>query len=282
MDYNNKDSILQSIEKDLPLEHINVIDAHGHNGGSLGHWIPYDTPEGIIETLNRVGINKLCISSMKSLANDYKLGNQEMIDWTNKYPDKFIGLAVANPRYSEDIYNELTKCFESKGVLGIKIHPATYVHDHPINGSGYEPVWEFAKKNNCPVLTHAGPRTEFHTCGPEVIAKVASQHPGVNILIGHCGSYDSWQSLDEYISIVKQYDNLYLETSTMNRFYRAVDYMVNKVGDEKVIFGSDGPFHSIIAEFGSIVYARVSEKQKENILYYNIAKLLGIEKEIKK
>ena len=33
MDYKNKDLILQSIEKDLPLEHINVIDAHGHNGG---------------------------------------------------------------------------------------------------------------------------------------------------------------------------------------------------------------------------------------------------------
>ena len=106
MDYKNKDLILQSIEKDLPLEHINVIDAHGHNGGSLGHWIPYDTPEGIIETLNRVGINKLCISSMKSLANDYKLGNQEMIDWTNKYPEKFISPL---PIFSKVIFKKSSK-----------------------------------------------------------------------------------------------------------------------------------------------------------------------------
>ena len=111
---------------------------------------------------------------------------------------------------------------------------------------------------------HAGPRSEIPTCGPELIAEVARRHPQVNILIGHTGSYDSWLSLDEHIAITKQYDNFFLETSTMNRFYRAVDYMVQKVGSERVIFGSDGPFHSIIAEFGSMSM-RVSANERKRI-----------------
>ena len=271
-----RDSILAKFENDLPLDDILVIDSHGHNGHSRGHWIPYNDPPGMITTLDRVGIDMLCISSMQALASDYQSGNDEMIALTEEFPDRFVGYAVANPRYVDEIDAELDRCFQYEGVRGIKVHPTTYVHHYPINGPNYEPVWEFARRHNCPVLTHAGPRSEIPTCGPELIADVARRHPQVNILIGHAGSYDSWQSLDEHIAIVKQYDNLFLEISTMNRFYRATDYMVQKVGSERVIFGADGTLHSIIAELGSVVYARISEQEKLNVLGLNMARLLGL------
>lgn len=270
------DPILALVENDLPLDDILVIDCHGHNGYSW-HWIPYNTPEGILTTLDRVGINMLGISSMQALAGDYRAGNDEMITLTQKYPDRFIGYAVANPRYVSEIDEELERCFQFAGVRGIKIHPTTYVHSYPINGPNYEPVWEFAERHNCPVLTHAGPRSEKPTCGPELIADVARRHPQVNLIIGHAGSYDSWQALDEHIEIVKQHDNLFLDISTMNRFYRSIDYMVDKVGSERVLFGSDGPFHSIIAEFGAVVYARIGETAKRNVLGLNAARLFNLE-----
>ncbi len=277
MNVPERDAILERIENDLPLDDMLVIDAHGHNGGSWGHWVPFHDAGGIVTTLERVGIDKMCISAMKALATDVQAGNDDMIELTEEFPHRFVGLAVANPRFVHEIDDELARCFQHEGVRGIKVHPTTYVHDYPINGPNYEPVWEFARHHNCPVLMHAGPRSEIPTCGPELIAEVARRHPQVNILIGHTGSYDSWLSLDEHIAITKQYDNLFLETSTMNRFYRAVDYMVQKVGSERVIFGSDGPFHSIIAEFGSIVYARISQREKEDILGRNIARLLGLD-----
>lgn len=272
-----QDAILERINNDLPLDDFFVIDSHGHNGGSWGHWVPFHEGPGIVTTLDRVGINMMCISAMKALANDVREGNDDMIALTQEFPGRFIGLAVANPRYTDEIYDELERCFQNETVRGIKIHPTTYVHHYPLNGPKYEPVWEFAKKHDCPILMHAGPRSEIPYCGPDLIDDVAQRHPEVKILIGHAGSYDSWQSLDEHIAVVKKHDNLFLETSTMNRFYKAVDYMVQEVGSERVIFGSDGPFHSIIAEFGSIVYARISLQEKENVLGRNMARLLGID-----
>lgn len=270
------DPIKALVENDLPLDDILVIDCHGHNGHSW-HWIPYNDAPGIITTMDRVGIDMFCISSMQALAGDYRVGNDEIIALTEKYPDRFIGYAVANPRYVNEIEAELERCFQYEGVRGIKIHPTTYVHSYPINGPNYEPVWEFAKRHNCPVLTHAGPRSERHTCGPDLIADVARRHPQVNLIIGHAGSYDSWQALDDHIQVVQRHDNLFLDISTMNRFYRSIDYMVEKVGGEKVLFGSDGPFHSIIAEFGVVVYARISEEAKRNVLGLNMARLLNLE-----
>ena len=269
------DPIKVLVENDLPLDGILVIDCHGHNGRSW-HWIPYNDALGIITTMDRVGIDMFCISSMQALTGDYRAGNDEMISLTQKYPDRFIGYAVANPRYVDEIEAELERCFQYEGVRAIKIHPTTYAHCYPINGPSYEPVWEFAKRHNCPVLTHAGPRSERHTCGPDLIADVARRHPEVNLIIGHAGSYDSWQALDDHIQVVQQHENLFLDISTMNRFYRSIDYMVDKVGSERVLFGSDGPFHSIIAEFGAVVYARISEEAKRNVLGQNMARLLNL------
>lgn len=271
-----RDTILVQVEDDKPLDDVLVIDCHGHYGHSW-HWMPYRDEEGLLTTMDRIGIDILCVSSMLALRGEYQAGNDETMALTEQYPDRFIGYAVANPRYADDIEAELERCFQHPGMRGIKIHPTTYVHSYPINGPNYEPVWDFAKRWGCPVLTHAGPRSERHTCGPQLIAEVARRHPEVKLIIGHAGSYDSWAALDEHIEIVQQHDNLFLEISTMNRFYRSVDYMVQRVGSERVLFGSDGPFHSFIAEIGAVVYARISVEAKENVLGRNMARLLNLQ-----
>lgn len=271
------DPVLRRAEDDLPLDNVLVIDCHGHIGESVRCWMPFRDAQGILTTMDRVGVDIFCMSAFRSLRGDYEAGNDEVIAVTEAYPDRFLGYAVAQPRHPDNIAHELERCFEHDGIRGIKIHPTTYVHSYPINGPNYEPVWEFAKRHNCPVLTHAGPRSERHTCGPDLIADVARRHPRVNLIIGHAGSYDSWQALDEHIEVVKQHDNLFLDISTMNRFYRSIDYMVGKVGSERVLFGSDATLHAIIPELGAVIYARISDRAKENVLGLNMARLLKLE-----
>ena len=97
MNVPERDAILERIENDLPLDDMLVIDAHGHNGGSWGHWVPFHDAGGIVTTLERVGIDKMCISAMKALATDVQAGNDDMIELTEEFPHRFVGLAVANP-----------------------------------------------------------------------------------------------------------------------------------------------------------------------------------------
>ncbi len=184
---------------------------------------------------------------------------------------------MINPHFSDDAEAELERCFRHPGIKGIKIHPASYVHDYPINGAKYQPVWRYASKHGCPVLTHAGPRTERHTCGPELIAAVARSYPEVNIIIGHTGSYDSWDSLEDHIEIIRKYDNLYTDFSGMARFYRVVEYLLKRLGSDKLLFGSDSTDLSMEAELGHVVYARISDEDKEKILGRNIARLMGMQ-----
>lgn len=268
--------ILEAAERGEPLRDVLIIDAHTHLLGGGGNYTPWADAEGMLQVMDQTGIDSACISALRALHEDAVAGNDEILDLARRHPGRFIGFAVYNPHRPEEGAAELERCFRDPGMRGIKVHPASYVHDYPLDGPNYEPVWEFASRHDCPVLTHAGPRSEVQRCGPEILARVAARHPQVHLLIGHSGSYDSMDALEAHLEIVRLYDNLYLDLAAMGRFYRAVDYMVQRVGSERVVFGSDGPFHSFTAELGHAVYARIADADKERVLGLNMARLLGL------
>jgi predicted TIM-barrel fold metal-dependent hydrolase len=266
---------LQAAESGEPLRDVLIIDAHTHLLGGGGNYTPWQDADGMLMAMDQIGIDRACSSALRALNGDLIGGNNAMLELVTKHPDRFVGFVVYNPRLPDVSEAELERCFREPGVRGIKVHPASYVHDYPLDGPNYEPVWEFARRRGCPVLTHAGPRSELHRCGPDLIDRVATRHPQVDLLIGHSGSYDSMDALESHIQVVVRHDHLFLDISAMGRFYRAVDYMVQRVGSARVVFGSDGPFHSFSAEVGHVVYARMTDADKENVLGLNMEALLG-------
>ena len=64
---------------------------------------------------------------------------------------------------------------------------------------------------------------------------------------------------------------IYTDTSGgASNLNNVVEYAVEKVGSEKIFFGTDN--YSCAFQVGRIQYANISEKDKENI-FYNNAKL---------
>ena len=268
--------ILGLVEQGRPLQDVLVIDCHVHYGVPERVGNPWWTAEGLLLQMDRLGIDQACISPGRALRGDVEAGNDDVLALVRSHPQRFIGFAVYNPHQPEQSAAELERCRQQPGMRGIKVHPATYVHDYPLDGPKYEPVWAFVERTGWPVLTHAGPRSEAHRCGPELIERVAARHRQARLIIGHAGAYDSWDALEAHLDLVRRHDNLSLDISAMGRFYRAVDYMVQQVGSERVLFGSDAPGHSFTAEVGHVVYARLSDADKERVLGLNMARLLGL------
>lgn len=70
----------------------------------------------------------------------------------------------------------------------------------------------------------------------------------------------------------KRYDNIILETSGMS-MHTKVKEAVKEVGDERVVFGSDYPFHHHSVELQRIQMAGL-RKEMERVLYDNAASQL--------
>ena len=54
-----------------------------------------------------------------------------------------------------------------------------------------------------------------------------------------------------------------------------IEYMVETAGSHKVVFGSDLPWYSQHYHAGAVLFARISDEARHDILHRNAERLLG-------
>jgi len=75
---------------------------------------------------------------------------------------------------------------------------------------------------------------------------------------------------------VEPYRNVYLDTSGFDPEMGIVEMAVERLGAERVIYGSDAPGRSFAAQVAKVIYADISEADKRLILGENAAKILRL------
>ena len=68
----------------------------------------------------------------------------------------------------------------------------------------------------------------------------------------------------------------YLETCSTFRTPGVIEELVDGVGADRVLFGSDMPLMDPRSQIGKIITARISDEAKQKILGGNAGRLLGI------
>ncbi|MFH1268877.1 MAG: amidohydrolase family protein [Planctomycetota bacterium] len=262
--------ILDQVKSGLPLGDVSVIDCHGH----LGRWqqvhMAKDSVEEMIETMDRLGIDKLCLSPFLGCFCDFRRGNDLLGEAIKQHPDRLIGQTTVNPNYADEVLPELERCEHEYGVRMLKIHP--FCHEYPANGEGYRGVWEYAHEKELTVLTHTW--ESDGNCAPAMFGKIAAEHAGAKIILAHAGV--TQEGCRQTIEVVKKHENLFLDTASSQPHVGMIERFVREVGADRVLFGSDMPLLEPAAQFGRIAYARITEEEKEKIFGLNLKRLLGI------
>jgi hypothetical protein len=250
------------------------IDAHGHLGPYPRFYIPRTDAASIVEVMDRCGVAVSAVSANMSLVSDHVAGNRTVAEATAAFPGRLIGYATANPNFpideeEEQLEHWLTTCKEMRG---IKLHPST--HHYPLTGAGYQAAFEVAERHRVPLLTHTwGEGEEALLCSPKLVAVVAEQHPNVPIIVGHSGGVLPGYRLS--VEAARRCPNVYLETCGSFQAMGLVEYLVDGVGADRVLFGTDVTFICMTAELGRVVYARLSTQEKRQVLGLNAARLFG-------
>ena len=81
--------------------------------------------------------------------------------------------------------------------------------------------------------------------------------------------------LDESIAIAKQFDNAYLDICDIHRNGGTVEKMVKAAGSEKVLFGTDLPWYDPNYAIGSVLFAKITDRDRANIFRNNAVRMLG-------
>jgi hypothetical protein len=246
---------------------LNVVDAHAHMGpGGEGAHLPGNSPDAMIRVMDRVGVSKACVSHCLAVFSDFRLGNRLVFKAMRKYPDRFMGYAVLNPNYPEEVEDELDLCFKGYGMNAIKWHGNA--HRYPLDGEYYKSVLGYAESNNLTMLCDGLGKVK-------TLRELGSEYRNINFLIAHHGSWDM-RGLPEALAVASEMPNVYIDSSGSVEWYGGFERVVSKVGAGKVIFGSDFPWGNLAFMIGRILFSTIGEEDKRKILSQNANRLFKI------
>lgn len=237
-----------------------VIDTHAHMGPFTGIYMPRHRPEDMVATMNRCGVRKTFFAHHRAMR-DSTLGNKDAEEAIARYPDRLSGYWAVTPLYPDRVKNEVADIGNHPGFAGFKILAAYY--KVAITDVRCKPVWELAHDEKRPVLVHTWARDQYAGC-PQ-IEEIATNYPGATIIMGHA-QYGNW---DCGIELARRFDNVYLELTAAYHVNGSVTLMVDSGVQDKILFGEDLPWFNPHYGIGCVVFSRISDEARHDILHRN-------------
>ncbi len=224
----------------------------------------------IIEEMEEAGISCFCGSVIDR---DYKgfetlkNCNREALKLKEIYGEKYIPGFHVHPDFIEESIKEV----ELAGYENIKIigELVPYMHGwEDYSCKGFSEILDFISKYDMIV--------SIHTMNFEHMEKMAAEHKNIKFVFAHPGEREN---VLKHINIMKKLDNVYLDLSGTGLFrYGVVRYLSDKVGAERILFGTDYPIGNLKMYVNGVLGERLSSNEKELIFSGNAKRLLSINK----
>lgn len=242
-----------------------AVDIHSHfNHGSeldiAGSPISRNDMEFLQSSYAHMGILWGGISTYASVFHPDGKGVAESNCWLHDFAQKNDWVrqwVVIDPRVEES-FQQAETMLKTPKTLGIKLHPTFHQYDLTVYG---DRIFQFADAHRAVVLMHPIMSPE----GFAQMAHFADKYPGAKLIVAHLCSL-------EHVELLKNHENVYTDTSGgASNLNNVLEYAVEAVGSEKILFGTDG--YSAEFQFGRVALSKISQADKENILYRNAQKL---------
>lgn len=262
-----RDTIMEDFLAGGPLSTVDVIDCHAHMGPALYMQVPDADPDGMVGVLDQLGVSMACVSHSVAMVSDWRLGNDLLIQAREAHPTRLFGYAFFNPRYPDDMPQELQRC-EEAGLRGLKVHPD--FHNMPADSPLYEPVFQKAHDERRLILCHygAGPSPRS---GSNVYARVVEKYPDAVYVMAH--SLPSTSAVDTARELFGSRSNVYF--CLANAFELGViEYAAATLGSERLLYGSDGCWGAMAPRLGMVCCTDLPVKDKRLILGGTMRRLI--------
>ncbi|MCC6224250.1 MAG: amidohydrolase [Thermoleophilia bacterium] len=227
-----------------------IFDAHMHVGEFPLFDVRLDR-DGLAELMGAHGIDACLVFHPD---NEYVRGVVEEV------PGAF-GLVWANPRLPGFLESAL-ELLDHPRFLGVKLHPLLDGY-HP-NDPIVHPLAGVLAERGLPVLVHCG--HPIFTL-PWSIEELARSFPDLRVVLGHMG-HGNVVYINAAIDVAERNPHVYLETSGMP-MHTKIREAARRAGAERVLYGSDAPFHHPEVEIRKVELSGLEPDLVERVLSRN-------------
>jgi predicted TIM-barrel fold metal-dependent hydrolase len=254
-----------------PENPVRVIDCHAHlHHHSRKTW--EDDDRRLIAVADRLGIDQLCCSILTprrpATPEGFRQCNAWLAEAIQRHPGRVLGYAYVNPGYPREATDEVRRCVEERGFIGIKLY-----NEHRATDPIVFPIIERAIELRVPVLHHAGHLHYFLDSQPNIsdgghLAELSRRYPEAMLICAHiCGGGD-WEWT---IKALRHSPSVYLDTSGSVIDDGVIEMAVRVLGVDRLLFGCD---MSMTAGVGRIRSAERSAADRVQVLGGNMQAIL--------
>ena len=247
---------------------MQIIDLHTH----LGKWffpIEKVNVDDFLRLMEKNEIELSVVSSIRAIAHDFREGNRELAQ-AIKHRQNLLGYLFLNPNYLEESFEEMDKYLSEEKFVGLgELYNEGYIGSQTLNCDGHKRILErlLEKFSQRLVLFHCWGKN-----GISRLLEVAREFPEINFIAGHMGNPD-WEVAAESFG---KLENVYLEICSSLPARRKIETVVETIGAERVVFGSDSSLINPAFIIGMVVDSEINERDKEKIFYLNAKRLLNL------
>ena len=225
------------------------------------------TADSLIKEGSRIGVERYVVHSTATTVHQVRSINEYIYGEMQLHPE-FIGFMTLHNEMEDAAIEEEVELAISRGMKGVKLHPDF----QKFNVDDAENIYRVTA-GRLPVLLHMGDK-RYDFSSPARLKKMAEKYPEQIFIGAHFGGYSVWDK----VGCLKDLPNVYFDTSSSLYFLdksRASD-LIHEFGPERYFFGTDFPMWVPSEELERFLALDLTEEERENILYNNAAKLLGV------
>ncbi len=224
----------------------------------------------LLNSMDKAGIDKAVICSIATRSSQFN----SILEWSKKInSNRIIPFLSVHPE-DKDIKEKLKIVFE-EGFKGIKLHP--YYQSFIFDEEKVFPIYENCEKYGLILIAHTGFDIAFprdRISDPKKILNVCKKFDNLKLVTTHFGAWYDWDEVETHLLGKKIYMEISFSLELLEK-EKARKFLMNHPS-EYVLFGTDSPWtdQSEALELFNSLYLK--NDIKENVLYKNAMKLLGI------
>lgn len=219
------------------------------------------------------GVSGFLLLCVATNAHQIHRVNESVISAVRKgREDGFEAYAFGGIHPCDNMEEEIGFCLEN-GLSGIKIHPDIQGVD--IDDKRLYPLYDMAN-GRFPVYFHSGDdRPQYRFSSPDKLARILREFPKLTVVAAHLGGYMAY---DEAIEYLCGNDRVWYDTSSALWAVspERADEVIGRLGVSHMMFGTDYPVKYPDTELPRFYKLKLSDKEREDVLYNNAKAFLSL------
>ena len=246
---------------------------------AIGGLPRYHSIEEMLQRMDEAGVEKVFITQCKMwsywrkwMYMDTQL--EDVLQYTEKYPQRFVGLAGYNPFRIQESLREIETAVTRHGFKGVYVH--IYGFDIRIDDRKMYPLYAKCEELGVPVSLQVGHVLEAmpsEGARPIYLDRVACDFPQLKLIGAHTG----WPWVDELLSVCYKWENVWLGVDAWMPKYlppQILQFINSRMGQDRCLWGTNGlPWKESLEQIEQL---GLKEEAKRKLLRENAAELFQL------